>query len=114
MAKGQFEKGNSGKPKGAKNKATILGRDIIEEHFIAKGGLAALLRDIAAMESERDRVTAQIKLLEFFIPKQRETTVEQTNSQPNFDLSKLTDAELRKYIELSTKCAPDTSGDSEA
>jgi len=75
MAKGQFEKGNAGKPKGAKNKATILGRDIIEEHFIAKGGLKKLLIDIEAMEYEKDRVNAQIKLLEFFIPKQKEIQV---------------------------------------
>ena len=70
MAK--FEKGNSGKPKGAKNKTTLLGRDIIENYFIKEKGLENLLIEIADMKYERDRVQAKIKLLEFFIPKQKE------------------------------------------
>lgn len=112
-----FKKGNKdgqGRPKGSANKSTILGRDIIEEHFIAKGGLKKLLIDIDAMEYEKDRVNAQIKLLEFFIPKQKETTIEQVDKTAKIDLSKLTDAELRKYLELAAKCTTDTSGDSEA
>ena len=75
MAK--FEKGNSGKPKGAKNKTTLLGRDIIENYFIKEKGLENLLIEIADMKYERDRVQAKIKLLEFFIPKQKEIQLNQ-------------------------------------
>ena len=112
-----FEKGHNkagGRTKGVKNKTTLLGRDIIENYFIKEKGLENLLVEIAGMEYDRDRVQAKIKLLEFFIPKQKETTIEQTNKLPEFDLSKLTDEELRKYIELANKCATDTGGDSEA
>lgn len=40
--------------------------------------------------------------------------VEQTNKLAESDLSKLTDDELRKYLELAAKCTADTSRDSEA
>ena len=78
-----FEKGHkksNGRPKGSANKTTLLGRDIIEEYFIEKDGLKNLLIEIQGMDSERDRVNAKIKLLEFFIPKQKEI---QTNAFDN-------------------------------
>lgn len=42
-----------------------------------------------------------------------EKTIED-KTKPQLDLSKLTTDELRKYLELATKCQPDKSGDSEA
>jgi len=70
-----FEKGHkhaNGRPKGAKNKTTILGKDILKKYFFEDGGLNRLLRDIDAMDSERDRANSKIKLLEYIMPKQKE------------------------------------------
>ena len=78
-----FEKGHkksNGRPKGSANKTTLLGRDIIEEYFIKDEGLKTLLREIESLEYDRDKVNAKIKLLEFFIPKQKEI---QTNAFDN-------------------------------
>lgn len=78
MAK--FQKGNKagkGRPKGAKNKATLAGKEVIAEYF-QNGGLEALLADIEALDA-KDKVTAKIKLIEYYMPKQRET-----NNNHNF------------------------------
>ena len=70
-----FKDGNKegqGRPKGAKNKSTILGREMLEKYFFKDKGLENLLQDIDGMEYERDRVNARIKMLEFVMPKQKE------------------------------------------
>lgn len=70
-----FEKGNKegqGRPKGAKNKSTVLGREMLEKYFFEDNGLKNLLADIDQMEYEKDKVNAKIKLLEFVMPKQKE------------------------------------------
>jgi hypothetical protein len=87
-----FKKGNKdgqGRPKGAKNKTTLLGRDIIESYFIEQKGLEQLLNDISNLE-DRDKVSAKIKLLEFFIPKQKEI---QTNAFDNLRFEILEETE---------------------
>ena len=68
----RFEKGNAGKPKGAKNKTTIVGKEILQKYFFEDNGLNNLLRDIDGMDSERDKANAKIKLLEYIMPKQKE------------------------------------------
>ena len=72
---GRFEKGNKesqGRPKGAKNKTTIAGREMLEKYFFQDNGLQSLLNDIDSMEYEKDKVNAKIKLLEYILPKQKE------------------------------------------
>jgi len=71
----KFEKGNNygkGRPKGSQNHSTSIGKAIIENYFIRDNGLESLLADIEAMENERDKVNAKIKLIEYFMPKQKE------------------------------------------
>ena len=72
-----FEKGHTkatGRPKGSQNKSTLLGKEILEDYFFGNGGegLKKHLREIDAMEYEKDKVTARQKLLEFVLPKQKE------------------------------------------
>jgi hypothetical protein len=69
-----FEKGEGGRPKGAKNKATILGKEFLENYFFGNNneGLRRHVAEIDAMEYEKDKVTARQKLLEFVLPKQKE------------------------------------------
>lgn len=72
MAK--FKKGNKmgkGRPKGSKNKTTLVGKERIQQYFTEQGGLDQLLADIEQLEP-KDKVNAKIKLIEYFIPKQRE------------------------------------------
>jgi hypothetical protein len=72
-----FKKGESGnpkgKPKGTKNKTTIAGKETIANYF-ENGGLDDLLTDIALLD-DRDRVNAKIKLIEYYIPKQKEVDI---------------------------------------
>lgn len=74
MAK--FEKGHEkkgGRKKGSKNKTTLLGKETISNYF-ENGGLDDLLADIAEIEDPYQRVTAKTKLIEYYMPKQREST----------------------------------------
>lgn len=67
-----FKKGHKlgqGRPKGSKNKDS-KGKQVIKEYF-ENGGLEQLLADIEALE-EKDKVTAKIKLIEYYMPKQKE------------------------------------------
>ena len=49
-------------------------------------------------------------MLGFNAPDKKEVAV----STKDYDLSKLTDDELRQYIDLATRCRPDESGTSKA
>ena len=70
---GKFEKGKEktgGRKKGSLNKTSIAGKQKIAEYF-ENGGLEELVADIAKLE-DKDRVQAKIKLIEYYIPKQKE------------------------------------------
>jgi alanine-alpha-ketoisovalerate/valine-pyruvate aminotransferase len=67
MAK--FQKGEGGRPKGAKNKSTKLGQAKIAS-FLDNGGYDDLMQEIARLEG-KDKVHAYIKLIEFVVPKQK-------------------------------------------
>lgn len=67
-----FKKGHKlgqGRPKGSKNKES-KGKQLIREYF-ENGGLETLIHDIEQLE-EKDKVQAKIKLIEYYIPKQKE------------------------------------------
>lgn len=69
-----FEKGHNlgkGRPKGSKNKDS-KGKQVIKEYF-ENGGLEELLQDIGELDP-KDKVQAKIKLIEYYLPKQKETT----------------------------------------
>ena len=100
--KGRFGKGNAGKPKGAKSK--ILSNIRIATYFKEKG-FDSLLADISKLE-DKDRVNAQLKLLEFVMPKQKAvdmtTTVETTEEQKTI-------TELKKELEDLQKLKKEAS-----
>lgn len=89
MAKHLFGAGNSGRPAGAKNKPK-QGKEILEKFFYEDKGLDTLLVNVLAMESERDRNTLLVKLLEFVLPKQKEI---QVNPFDGFDFKITEDTE---------------------
>jgi hypothetical protein len=67
-----FKKGHKlgqGRPKGSKNKDSF-GKTRIKEYF-ENGGLEMLLADIEELEA-KDKVNAKIKLIEYYLPKQKE------------------------------------------
>lgn len=105
----KFEQGNkasAGRPQGAKNKKTLLGRDIIENYFIQDGGLETLLQEIDSLGNLNDKINAKIKLLPYLMPKQKEIelNVTEQGNKTGFDLTKLNDSELLIYMELAKKC----------
>lgn len=91
-----FQKGNTGKPKGAANKTTEGLRKILREHFYKNGGLQDLLTEIQGMDCERDRVHFQIKLLEVIMPKQKEIEI---SNFPSFKFEIVEDYETQGAID---------------
>lgn len=79
----KFEQGNragAGRPKGARNKKTLLGKDVIENYFIQDGGLETLLKDIDNLENLNDKINAKIKLLPYLMPKQKEIEITENST----------------------------------
>lgn len=92
-AKGRFAKGNSGKPKGTRNK--VISNKRIAEYFQNRG-FDELINEIDTLEG-RDKVTAQIKMLEFVMPRQK--AVDMTATVENKEEQK-TIEELKKELDL--------------
>ena len=67
MAK--FQKGNPGRPKGAKNKKTLAKKEELETMFRDEIGFKGLIDNIKAIEDPYYAFQAKVKLLEFFMPK---------------------------------------------
>ncbi|AKP50740.1 hypothetical protein [Cyclobacterium amurskyense] len=84
MAK--FEKGNPGRPKGAKNKINTQMRDLIQKLF--DDNYQAIQEDLEALEA-KDRLKFLSDLLPYLLPKLQTTT---HNQELNFD--SMTDEEL--------------------
>ena len=96
----KFEQGNkasAGRPKGAKNKSTLLGREQIENYFIQDGGIKKLMQTIDSIADNKERASAMLKLLEFYMPKQKEV---QNNifDGMKFEILEATDDELAERI----------------
>lgn len=66
---GKFVKGNSGRPKGSKNKNKILSNQRILDYF-KDGGFEELISELKMLEG-KDKVNAHLKLLEFVMPRQK-------------------------------------------
>ncbi len=84
MAK--FEKGNPGKPKGAKNKSTSLMRDRIQSLF--DDNFEKIQEDLEALEA-KDRLKFLTDLMPYLMPKLQSTTHSQ-----KIDLDSMEEAEL--------------------
>ncbi|PZX52461.1 hypothetical protein LV84_03467 [Algoriphagus ratkowskyi] len=84
MAK--FEKGNPGKPKGAKNKSTQLMRDRIQSLF--DDNFDKIQEDLEALEA-KDRLKFLTDLMPYLMPKLQSTTYSQ-----KIDLDSMEEAEL--------------------
>ena len=68
-----FEEGKKktgGRKKGAKNKKTTANKESLEALFMNSGGFEQLMDDISKLD-ERDKVTAKLKLIEFFMAKHK-------------------------------------------
>lgn len=89
MAK--FEKGNSGRPKGAKNKASGLIRDRIQALF--DDNFETVQDDLESLDP-KDRLKFMTDLLPYLLPKLQSTTYSQ-----KIDLNSMTDEELNILID---------------
>ena len=93
----KFEQGNragAGRPKGSANKSTLLGRELIENYFIQDGGIKKLLQTIDSIADNKERASAMLKLLEFYMPKQKEVNFLEAKN----DISEMTEQELAERI----------------
>lgn len=88
MAK--FESGNPGKPKGTKNKSTLVIRDRIQSIF--DDNFATIQADLESLEA-KDRLKFLTDLMPYLIPKLQTSTLTHT-----VNLESLTDDELEIMI----------------
>lgn len=86
----KFEKGNPGRPKGAKNKATGQIRERIQTLF--DDNFQTIQEDLESLDP-KDRLKFLIDLLPYLVPKLQTTTYSQT-----IDLDSMTDEDLDKLI----------------
>ena len=91
MKMGKFEKGNPGKPKGAKNKSTLLMRDRIQALF--DDNFDKIQEDLESLEA-KDRLKFLTDLMPYLMPKLQSTTYSQ-----KIDLDSMEEAELDILIE---------------
>ena len=91
----RFKKGNGGRPKGAKNKTSkILSNHKIAEYFKTRG-FDELLTAIDGLE-DKDKVNAQLKMLEFVMPRQKAVDMTATVDD---NREQLTIEEIKKELE---------------
>lgn len=87
---GKFEKGNPGRPKGAKNKSTVQIRDRIQTLF--DDNFETIQEDLESLEA-KDRLKVLTDLLPYLIPKLQSTTYSQ-----NLDLDNMSEEDLDLLI----------------
>ncbi len=91
---GKFEKGNPGRPKGAKNKVNTQMRDLIQQLF--DDNYNKIQEDLENLEA-KDRLKFLSDLLPYLLPKLQSTT-----HTTEIDLDKMTEEDLDKLIERIT------------
>lgn len=91
---GKFEKGNSGRPKGAKNKVTTQMRDLIQQLF--DDNFDTIQEDLESLEP-KDRLKFMTDLLPYLLPKLQNTT-----HSTQVDIDSLSTEELDTLIERIT------------
>lgn len=91
---GKFEKGNPGRPKGAKNKVSTQMRDLIQQLFDDNYG--KIQEDLENLEA-KDRLKFLSDLLPYLLPKLQSTT-----HNTEIDLDSMTEEDLDRLIERIT------------
>jgi len=91
---GKFEKGNSGRPKGAKNKVNSQMRDLIQKLF--DDNYQKIQQDLEVLEA-KDRLKFLSDLLPYLLPKLQSTMYSQ-----NINLDSMTEEDLDILIERIT------------
>lgn len=84
----------NGRPKGVPNKITTDLKGRIAQ--IVENGFVTIESDLEALEA-KDRINAYLKLLEYLLPKQRETKV---------DISSLSDEEVEALLDKALNKLP--------
>lgn len=84
----------NGRPKGVPNKITTDLKGRIAQ--IVENGFVTIESDLEALEA-KDRINAYLKLLEYLLPKQRETKV---------DISSLSDEEVEVLLDKALNKLP--------
>lgn len=87
---GKFEKGNAGRPKGAKNKASGQMRDLIQQLF--DDNFDKIQEDLESLEA-KDRLKFLSDLLPYLLPKLQSTTYSQ-----KLDLDSMSEEDLDLLI----------------
>lgn len=87
---GKFQKGNPGKPKGAKNKVNSQMRDLIQRLF--DDNFERIQDDLEALEA-KDRLKFLSDLLPYLLPKLQSTTYSQ-----KIDLDSMSEEDLDLLI----------------
>jgi hypothetical protein len=87
---GKFEKGNPGKPKGAKNKVNTQIRDLIQKIF--DDNYDKIQEDLEVLEA-KDRLKFLSDLLPYLLPKLQSTTYSQ-----KIDLDSMSEEDLDLLI----------------
>ncbi|PSL03025.1 MULTISPECIES: hypothetical protein [Cecembia] len=91
---GKFEKGNPGRPKGAKNKVNTELRELIQKLF--DDNFDTIQEDLEALEP-KDRLKFLSDLLPYLLPKLQSTT-----HTTEIDLDGMSEEDLDKLIERIT------------
>lgn len=91
---GKFEKGNPGKPKGAKNKVNTELRGLIQKLF--DDNFDKIQEDLEILEP-KDRLKFISDLLPYLLPKLQSTT-----NTTEIDLDKMTEEDLDRLIDRIT------------
>lgn len=87
---GKFEKGNAGRPKGAKNKVNGQMRDLIQRLF--DDNFDTIQQDLDSLEA-KDRLKFLSDLLPYLLPKLQSTTYSQ-----KLDLDSMSEEDLDLLI----------------
>lgn len=87
---GKFEKGNAGRPKGAKNKVNGQMRDLIQKLF--DDNFDTIQQDLESLDA-KDRLKFLSDLLPYLLPKLQSTTYSQ-----KIDLDSLSEEDLDLLI----------------
>jgi len=88
---GKFEKGNSGKPKGAVNKSTLIMKDRIQSLF--DYNFKKIQEDLESLEA-KDRLKFMTDLMPYLMPKLQSTSYSQS-----IDLDGMTEQDLDILID---------------